>query len=55
MAEAQARHATLIVLGESTRTTWRDRLFGSFTDKVLRKLDGVDVYIVGDPARRAKP
>jgi len=50
--EARAKHATLIVFGESTRSTWRELLFGSFTDKILRRLDGVDVYIVGDPARR---
>lgn len=50
--EAKSKHATLIVLGESTRNTWQEALFGSFTDRILRKLDGVDVYIVGDPARR---
>lgn len=51
--EAKSKHATLIVLGESTRNTWHEVLFGSFTDRILRKLDGVDVYIVGDLARRA--
>jgi two-component system sensor histidine kinase KdpD len=52
-AEAKARRATLLVLGESTRNTWQEILFGSFTDRILRKLDGVDVYIVGDPSRRS--
>jgi two-component system sensor histidine kinase KdpD len=50
--EARSKRVSLIVLGESTRTTWKERIFGSFTDNILRKLDGVDVYIVGDPARR---
>ncbi|NWJ45617.1 MAG: universal stress protein [Chloroflexi bacterium] len=49
---ARATRATLIVIGESSRKTWRERLFGSFTDKVLSKLDGVDIYVVGDPDRR---
>ena len=52
--EALAKHATLLVLGESTRTTFRERLFGTFTDKILRNLDGIDIYIVGDPSRRLK-
>ena len=52
VAEARATHATLIVLGESTKQTLYERFFGSFTDKILRKLDGVDIYIVGDPTRR---
>jgi two-component system, OmpR family, sensor histidine kinase KdpD len=50
--EAKAKKATLLVLGESTRNTWYERFFGTFTDKILDGLDGVDVYIVGDPSRR---
>ncbi|HEX2915704.1 MAG TPA: universal stress protein [Chloroflexia bacterium] len=50
---AKEKQATLIVLGESTRLTWRDRFSGTFTDKILRGLDGVDIYIVGDPSRRS--
>jgi two-component system sensor histidine kinase KdpD len=44
--EARTRRATLVVIGESARHTLRERLFGSFTDKVLRRLTGIDVYIV---------
>lgn len=55
VSEAKAQHASLLILGASTHTTLKERLFGNFTDKVLRKLNGVDVYIVGDPARRIKP
>jgi two-component system sensor histidine kinase KdpD len=53
VAQARAKRATLIVLGESTRSTWQERLFGSFIDKILQKLDGVDIYIVGDPSKRS--
>jgi K+-sensing histidine kinase KdpD len=49
---ASAKKATLLVMGESTRNTWWERVFGTFIDKVLDNLDGVDVYIVGDPGRR---
>lgn len=49
---AKSSRATLIVMGESTRNSWTERLFGTFTDKILGKLDGVDVYVVGDPTRR---
>jgi two-component system, OmpR family, sensor histidine kinase KdpD len=49
---AHTKRATLLIIGENTRNSWRERLFGSFTDKLLRKLDGVDIYIVGDPSRR---
>ncbi len=50
--QAKTSRATLLVLGESTRNTWKERLFGTFTDKILQRLDGLDVYIVGDPTRR---
>lgn len=52
--EVKSKRASLLVMGESTRTTLKERLFGSFTDRVLRSLDGVDIYIVGNPARRAE-
>ncbi len=52
--EAQAKRATLLVLGQSTKNTWQEKLFGSFTDKLLRRLESIDIYIVGDPARRWK-
>jgi len=44
--EARTKRATLVVIGESSRPTLRERLFGGFTDKVLRQLRGIDVYIV---------
>lgn len=52
VSEARTRRATLIVLGESTRNTWQEFLFGTFINRVLRKLDGVGIYIVGDPSLR---
>jgi two-component system sensor histidine kinase KdpD len=53
VAEARAKRATLIVLGENTRNTWREIFFGNFTNKILGKLDGVDIYIVGDLTKRS--
>lgn len=52
VTEARARRATLIVLGESTRDTWKERFFGSFADKILRRLDSIDIYIVGSTPGR---
>lgn len=49
-SEARARRATLVVIAESAQRTWKERLFGSFTDKVLRRLAGIDVYIVSTTA-----
>jgi len=48
-----ARHirATQIVLGESLRPTWRDRLRGSIVERVLRDTHDVDVLVVASPAK----
>jgi two-component system sensor histidine kinase KdpD len=48
---ARAKQATLLVLGESTRKTWRERLFGSFTDKLVNALGKIDINIVADIRR----
>lgn len=52
VTEAKAKRATLLVLGESTRDTWKDRFFGSFTDRIVRRLDAIDIYIVGSAPGR---
>jgi two-component system, OmpR family, sensor histidine kinase KdpD len=48
---ARAKQATLLVLGESTRKTWREKLFGSFTDRLVNALEKIDIYIVADIRR----
>jgi two-component system, OmpR family, sensor histidine kinase KdpD len=49
---ANEMHATHIVLGESHRSRWLERLRGSVINEVLRRVNGTDVYVIGDPARR---
>jgi nucleotide-binding universal stress UspA family protein len=51
VAEAREKRATLLVIGGSTRNTWKERFLGSFTDKIIQRLDGLDIYIVGNPVR----
>jgi two-component system sensor histidine kinase KdpD len=48
---ARAKQATLLVLGENTRKTWHERLFGSFTDRLINALEKIDIYIVADKRR----
>jgi two-component system, OmpR family, sensor histidine kinase KdpD len=50
---ARQIHATHIVLGESQRSRWIERLRGSVINEVLRHVSGIDVYVIGDPARHA--
>ena len=49
---AQQMHATHIVLGESQRGRWFERLRGSVINEVLRRVNGIDVYVIGDPEHR---
>lgn len=43
---------TNLVVGESTKTRWQEFWQGSVVGEVVRKLEGVDVYIVADPNKR---
>ena len=52
--EARAMHATHIVLGESSRSRWRERLRGSVINEVLRRAGGIDVSVIGDPDRHRR-
>lgn len=51
---ANEMHATHIVLGESHRSRWFERLRGSVINEVLRRVSGIDVYVIGDPTRHPK-
>ncbi|HVH66694.1 MAG TPA: sensor histidine kinase KdpD [Gemmatimonadales bacterium] len=58
LAYARAHNATKIVVGKPTHSRWRDRLFGSTLDQLIRGSGDLDVYIItGDveetAARRA--
>jgi two-component system sensor histidine kinase KdpD len=58
---ARARNVTKIVIGKPTHPRWKDKLFGSLLDAVVRGSGDIDVYVisgeVGVPMPRlvAKP
>jgi two-component system, OmpR family, sensor histidine kinase KdpD len=56
LAHARAHNVTRIVAGKPTHPRWRDKLFGSLLDQLVRGSGDVDVYVIsGDaegPGRR---
>lgn len=57
LAYARAHNVTRIIAGKPTHPRWRDKLFGSFLDRLIRGSGDVDVHVItGDEdARRAAP
>src|SRR5581483_9568699 len=59
LAYARAHNATKIVVGKPTHPRWRDQLFGSTLDHLVRGSGDLDVYVMsgdvedGKPGRRA--
>jgi two-component system sensor histidine kinase KdpD len=58
---ARSRNVTKIIIGKPTHPRWKDKLFGSLLDEVVRSSGDIDVYVmsgeVGVPMPRlvAKP
>ena len=46
LAYARAHNATKIVVGKPTHSRWRDKLFGSMLDQLVRGSGDVDVYVI---------
>jgi two-component system sensor histidine kinase KdpD len=46
LAYAQAHNATKIVVGKPTHPRWRDKLFGSMLDQLVRRSGDLDVYVI---------
>jgi two-component system sensor histidine kinase KdpD len=46
LAYARAHNATKIVVGKPTHPRWRDKLFGSMLDQLVRGSGDVDVYVI---------
>jgi two-component system sensor histidine kinase KdpD len=56
LAYARDHNATKIVVGKPTHPRWRDKIFGSVLDQLVRGSGDVDVYaITGEAARPARP
>ena len=59
LAYARAHNVTKIVVGKPTHPRWRDKLFGSLLDQLVRGSGDVDVYAIsgdaeGEPRRRRR-
>lgn len=48
---ARTNRATEIIIGESLRTGWGDRVRGTIVERVLRATQDVDVLVVANPAK----
>jgi two-component system sensor histidine kinase KdpD len=46
LAYARAHNATKIVVGKPTHARWRDKVFGSMLDQLVRGSGDVDVYVI---------
>jgi two-component system, OmpR family, sensor histidine kinase KdpD len=56
LAYARAHNATKIVVGKPTHARWRDKLFGSMLDRLVRGSGDLDVYVItGDVTERQAP
>jgi len=56
LAYARAHNVTKIVVGKPTHSRWRDKLFGSTLDRLVRGSGEIDVYVITgdvDDAQRA--
>jgi len=50
LAYARKRNASKIIIGKPATARWRDRLFGSFVDDLIRNSEDIDVYVIkGEP------
>ena len=53
---ARARNVSKIITGKPDRPRWRDLLFGSGVDQLIRKSADIDVYVIkGDPDASHEP
>jgi two-component system, OmpR family, sensor histidine kinase KdpD len=63
LAYARSRNVTRIIVGKPTHARWKDKLFGSPLDEIVRGSGDIDVYVIsGDtmephrhPERRKRP
>jgi two-component system sensor histidine kinase KdpD len=55
IAYAAAKNVTKIVIGKPLRSRWRDFIFGSVVDDLVRKSDQADVYVIRGEAEDAEP
>ncbi|MBI4502570.1 MAG: sensor histidine kinase KdpD [Gemmatimonadetes bacterium] len=52
---ARAHNVTKIIAGKPTHPRWRDKLFGSFLDHLVRGSGEIDVYVITGDAPETEP
>ena len=56
LSYARARNVSKIIIGKPSHPRWKDRLFGSVLDEVVRGSGDIDVYVItgdtGEPVRQ---
>ncbi|MDA8161332.1 MAG: sensor histidine kinase KdpD [Desulfobacteraceae bacterium] len=56
LSYARARNVTKVIIGKPTHPRWKDRIFGSLLDEVVRGSGEIDVYVItGDSGEPLTP
>jgi len=55
LSYARSRNVTRIIIGKPTHPRWKDRLFGSVLDEVVRGSGDIDVYVITGESGEAEP
>jgi two-component system sensor histidine kinase KdpD len=52
---ARAQNATKMIIGKPTHPRWKDKIFGSLLDEVVRGSGGIDIYVMTGDADEPLP
>jgi two-component system sensor histidine kinase KdpD len=55
LSYARSRNVTRIIIGKPTHPRWKDRMFGSVLDEVVRGSGEIDVYVITGERADAEP
>ena len=55
MNYARIRNVTKIIIGKPTHPRWKDKIFGSLLDEVVRGSGDIDVYVISGDTGQSEP
>ncbi len=55
LSYARSRNVTKIIIGKPTHARWKDKLFGSMLDEVVRGSGDIDVYVISGDTEAPVP
>lgn len=55
LSYARSRNVTKIIIGKPTHPRWRDKIFGSLLDEVVRGSGDIDVYVISGETEESAP